>query len=1365
MTKTTLLLTLLLLSFVPARAHNGAAGVLLPVKGITLDGDLSDWPDDLPIYALEALGVTVPPTDAADLEASFQMGVDVAQNVLYVAVNVSADESTVLDTSYAGRLEHQDGCDLRIHLQHAEQAEGAIHHYGFWGTNLQRFKNGPPEAVDVAVSRRGEGHRYEWRVDLTTLSDGAFQLAQGIVIGLDVAIMDEDEDGSRTYLMWGPHRGLPLAYELKGDAVVISDPTHAGVVAGNVRWDQEGMSKRSFVTIRSMADGGDRLDLATDGRGNFETDFPSGEYRIGLYADDDDSESGQFVEVSPKDTLQIELIRRLEIGRSSGASTQVAVPAGPGDRQGLWHTFNVLDGLPGVVLALAQDDDGALWIGTSRGLFHYDGGFFTPMFDQGMALAIAVDDRGGVWFADGYNNTGTGVGHWDGEQLTRYTMDSGLASDAVHALHVSGDGDVFAGTSEGVSRWVDGQFKPVPRLDSLSVVHLGASRDGGLLVSHLGGVRRWFNGDDAIDLPWPDAGSYGAAALDDRRGTTWMATQVVSSMFENEAAGSLQQVEGHTLVDVPGPLTGDRRVNELLEGADGAIWFGTQGEGLLRWDGTDVVSFASEDGVGSDFVYALMQDREGHLWVGTTNGLSRYDGNHLRSLRVADGLNDNKVRQMIEDQQGALWFATARGVNRFDGTHVTSVQVGDRAANEPVNDLRMDRAGRILFATDDGLFRHEDGQFRTWGLSDGPLQRRILGLQTSRDGSVWVMPAAGGVLRVHDDGVETWTTEDGLSHTRVLSITEARDGHTWFGALQGLSQFDGEHISTFGIDDSFVPAIKADTLGRLWGRWTKPTWKIGGAFVIDGSEIEYYDGDDGFPDRGYGERWQILTDTQDATWFTSTGGLVRIDHQGVIRIFTQADGLPSDIIRTLARDEDDVLWIGTRDGLSRYDGRVFRNLTRRDGLAQNDVSQILQASNGDMWVATGGGATRVRSHETKPTARIVSVLADQNYRDLSDVTIPPDQRSVRFEFQGRSLYTPTQDMIFLYRLEGVDEDWQQTQEMAVEYANLPSGELRFEVQAVDLDLNYSSIATVTLHTKPDYGRYSMFGLLGFSLFGVVVASGYGLRNRRDAEQARQAHTTVLQERNEALEAANRHLREMDELKSDFVSNVSHELRTPLTSIKGSVDNMLDGITGELNEKQGRYLGRVQGNANRLSRLVDDLLDLSRIEAGRLELRPTNVSVQRIADDVTASLQTVAEQKQIALSLASDGEATAWADADRIHQVLVNLVGNAIKFTESEGKVDVRVQGEGDEIIVAVSDTGPGIPDDQLATIFDKFHQVGSSADRQGAGLGLAISHKLIELHGGTVFVDSELGVGSTFTLTLPVRAPDQVADDKGDTHV
>ena len=131
MTKTTLLLTLLLLSFVPARAHNGAAGVLLPVKGITLDGDLSDWPDDLPIYALEALGVTVPPTDAADLEASFQMGVDVAQNVLYVAVNVSADESTVLDTSYAGRLEHQDGCDLRIHLQHAEQAEGAIHHYGF----------------------------------------------------------------------------------------------------------------------------------------------------------------------------------------------------------------------------------------------------------------------------------------------------------------------------------------------------------------------------------------------------------------------------------------------------------------------------------------------------------------------------------------------------------------------------------------------------------------------------------------------------------------------------------------------------------------------------------------------------------------------------------------------------------------------------------------------------------------------------------------------------------------------------------------------------------------------------------------------------------------------------------------------------------------------------------------------------------------------------------------------------------------------------------------------------------------------------------------------------------------------------------
>ena len=174
---------------------------------------------------------------------------------------------------------------------------------------------------------------------------------------------------------------------------------------------------------------------------------------------------------------------------------------------------------------------------------------------------------------------------------------------------------------------------------------------------------------------------------------------------------------------------------------------------------------------------------------------------------------------------------------------------------------------------------------------------------------------------------------------------------------------------------------------------------------------------------------------------------------------------------------------------------------------------------------------------------------------------------------------------------------------------------------------------------------------------------------------------------------------------------------------------------------------MQGNANRLSRLVDDLLDLSRIEAGRLELRPTNIDVASIGQDVVASLQTLAADKKIALAIDTNGEATAWADADRVHQILVNLVGNAVKFTPDGGRVDVRVGGDTDVISAAVSDTGPGIEEEQLLTIFDKFHQVGRGADRQGAGLGLAISQRLVELHGGSLHVDSEVGVGSTFTFT------------------
>ncbi len=306
---------------------------------------------------------------------------------------------------------------------------------------------------------------------------------------------------------------------------------------------------------------------------------------------------------------------------------------------------------------------------------------------------------------------------------------------------------------------------------------------------------------------------------------------------------------------------------------------------------------------------------------------------------------------------------------------------------------------------------------------------------------------------------------------------------------------------------------------------------------------------------------------------------------------------------------------------------------------------------------------------------------------------------------------------------------------------------------------------------------------------------------RVAERTRQ-----LSEANAALEVSHRKLREFDQLKSDFVSSVSHELRTPLTAIRMSVDNLLDGVVGEVSPTLRRYLAKVQNNTDRLVRLISDLLDLSRIEAGRIELHLTAVDLADVIQDVVDSLRPMAAEKGLELSVVASPTAfVVHADRDKLQQVLINLAGNAVKFTPSGGAITISTQSVAaaldagavsaaasassrfDDtaplpsgspapphasasappryVEVCVADTGEGIPPDEVDAIFDKFHQVrrDSRYKTQGTGLGLSIAKSLIELHGGRIRVESHPGTGSRFIFTLPMTEAAALDDRRSHT--
>ena len=240
-----------------------------------------------------------------------------------------------------------------------------------------------------------------------------------------------------------------------------------------------------------------------------------------------------------------------------------------------------------------------------------------------------------------------------------------------------------------------------------------------------------------------------------------------------------------------------------------------------------------------------------------------------------------------------------------------------------------------------------------------------------------------------------------------------------------------------------------------------------------------------------------------------------------------------------------------------------------------------------------------------------------------------------------------------------------------------------------------------------------------------------------------------------LETANQRLKDLDKLKSNFVANVSHEFRTPLTAVEALTENMLDGLTGSLNDKQMRYIRDIRASADRLARLIDDLLDLSVIESGRTEMKSGYLSVPSLMREVSHTLTPVALEKQIQLAAGSDnGDLTAWADRDKVTQVLTNLISNAIKFTPPGGKINVDVQkAAAGWIQVSVTDTGTGIGPGEATRIFDEFYQVTQAGGNKarGAGLGLSISKKLVEMHGGKIWVESEPGKGSEFFFTLPME--------------
>jgi PAS domain S-box-containing protein len=273
----------------------------------------------------------------------------------------------------------------------------------------------------------------------------------------------------------------------------------------------------------------------------------------------------------------------------------------------------------------------------------------------------------------------------------------------------------------------------------------------------------------------------------------------------------------------------------------------------------------------------------------------------------------------------------------------------------------------------------------------------------------------------------------------------------------------------------------------------------------------------------------------------------------------------------------------------------------------------------------------------------------------------------------------------------------------------------------------------------------------------VIASVRDITERKTVEDRiralREQYTAELTIKNEQLEARNREVERANRQKNEFLASMSHELRTPLHTIIGFSELLTEQLEGPLGEKQQRFVGHILQDAQHLLELINEILDISKIESGRLELKRESFDFSQCVEEVLGGIRHQAATKNITLENKNSFHDSLYADRLRVKEILYNLLSNAVKFTPEGGRVWVKAFSEGDSLHVSVTDTGIGIPEKEHPSIFEKFYQVGdaSGGTREGTGLGLPITKHLVELHGGTINVESRPGQGSSFRLTFPLH--------------
>jgi signal transduction histidine kinase/ligand-binding sensor domain-containing protein/AraC-like DNA-binding protein len=1043
---------------------------------------------------------------------------------------------------------------------------------------------------------------------------------------------------------------------------------------------------------------------------------------------------------------------------------------------------------------------------------------------QNAVYAILQDSRGFMWFG-----TKDGLNRYDGRNFEVYQhnpFDSTTISDAyVTKLLEDSRGNIWTGSLSGdvnVLRRKTELFCKIPMIDERGIkvttneiTDIAEGADGAIWIATKGdGLFKLLIDDgngcnysyrqflhDPTDDRSLNSNRVGNLFFDEHQ-TFWIGTEEGLNQFHEPSETFTRTLFETKHPDAP-TSSGDYKITAIHLSGSGDFWIGVQ-SGLVKFDrySGDYEFYPNryevfEYGWGS--INRIEEDQMGMLWLGTVAGLMRFDPSTKQYTYFRhdpfnpQSLSYNIISSLLIDNTGILWVGTSGlGINILDfkanrfPALIRAPDASSRITGFSIRSILEDNSGDVWIGAD-VLYRwdRETGELESYETRSDLINNfgntNAYSMIQASDGVIWIA-SSQGLFRHNPETNQTRLykhspgNKSGIPYQEVNAVFEARDSSIWIATHNSFSRMTDEQAGTFQhfrfrpSDYSIGiarPVIFQDVDGIFW---------LGTAdglvrFDYESNAFFTYRNEPANPNSLSNNHIKsILEDpVQPETylWIGTSGGLNKFNYRaGTFEHITVRDGLPNEVVYGILPDEDGNLWLSTNRGLSRFNPQAmtFRNFDVFDGLQSNEFNTgaYFRSKDGELFFGGIQGLNyfypeQIQDNPHQPPVVLTGLkIGDQNitYKtnpDLLDASVSETNKIVlsyqddvvTFDFASLDFSAPEKNQ-YTYKLDGYNDNWISSGNLSsVTYTNLPHGEYTFRVKGSNNDgvWNETGLALAVIVTPPWWQTWWAYIIYtGMFLNMLYLLRRYELNrfNLKNQLQLERVETDSL--------------RKLDQLKSHFFANISHEFRTPLTMIIGQIETLLHS---EKDRSRKKRLISANSHAEKLLTLINQLLDLSKLEAGKMELKQEKHNIVSFLKNHLFSFESFAETKNISLNFSS-AQATVSVnfDSDKMEKVFFNLFSNAFKFTEPGGRIDVSVElPQSDIIEIRVKDSGIGISKDRLPHIFDRFYQADTSNTRkyEGTGIGLSLAHELIMIHNGTIDVESTKGLGTEFIIRLPFQ--------------